>query len=38
MDEYRRLLNEKTKIVSVTHVSNAFGTVVPVQGDRGAGA
>jgi cysteine desulfurase / selenocysteine lyase len=31
MDEYRRLLNDKTKIVSVTHVSNALGTVVPVK-------
>ncbi|HEX9454516.1 MAG TPA: cysteine desulfurase, partial [Candidatus Binatia bacterium] len=31
MDEYRRLLNDKTKIVSVTHVSNALGTIVPVK-------
>jgi cysteine desulfurase/selenocysteine lyase len=31
MDEYRRLLNEKTKFVSVTHVSNALGSVVPVK-------
>jgi cysteine desulfurase/selenocysteine lyase len=31
MDEYRRLLNEKTRFVSVTHVSNALGTVVPVK-------
>jgi cysteine desulfurase / selenocysteine lyase len=31
MEEYRRLLNEKTKFVSVTHVSNALGTVVPVK-------
>lgn len=31
MDEFRRLLNEKTKFVSVTHVSNALGTVVPVK-------
>ncbi|MEA2659173.1 MAG: cysteine desulfurase / selenocysteine lyase [Candidatus Binatota bacterium] len=31
MDEYRRLLNERTKLVSVTHVSNALGTVVPVK-------
>ena len=29
--EYRRLLNEKTKFLSVTHVSNALGTVVPVR-------
>ena len=31
MDEYRRLLSEKTKLVAVTHVSNALGTVVPVK-------
>jgi cysteine desulfurase/selenocysteine lyase len=30
-DEYRRLLNEKTKFVSIAHVSNALGTVVPVK-------
>ena len=31
LDEYRKLLNERTKIVSVTQVSNALGTVVPVR-------
>ena len=31
LEEYRRLLNEKTKLVAVTQVSNALGTVVPVQ-------
>ncbi|HWH78929.1 MAG TPA: cysteine desulfurase, partial [Candidatus Binatus sp.] len=31
MDEYRRLFNDKTRLVSVTHVSNALGTVVPVK-------
>jgi cysteine desulfurase/selenocysteine lyase len=31
MEEYRRLFNEKTRFVSVTHVSNALGTVVPVK-------
>jgi cysteine desulfurase/selenocysteine lyase len=31
LDEYRRLLNEKTKLVSVTHVSNALGSIVPVR-------
>ena len=31
MEEYRRLLNEKTKFVSITHVSNALGTIVPVK-------
>ncbi|WP_310632209.1 family 2A encapsulin nanocompartment cargo protein cysteine desulfurase [Paraburkholderia sp.] len=31
LDEYRKLLNDRTKIVSVTQVSNALGTVVPVR-------
>ncbi|MFT3819704.1 MAG: family 2A encapsulin nanocompartment cargo protein cysteine desulfurase [Rubrivivax sp.] len=31
LDEYEQLLNERTKIVAVTQVSNALGTVVPVQ-------
>jgi cysteine desulfurase/selenocysteine lyase len=31
LDEYRRLLNEKTKFISVTHVSNALGTIVPIK-------
>ncbi|HDR9613037.1 TPA: cysteine desulfurase, partial [Burkholderia aenigmatica] len=31
LDEYRKLLNDRTRIVSVTQVSNALGTVVPVQ-------
>jgi cysteine desulfurase/selenocysteine lyase len=31
MDEFRRLLNEKTKFVSVAHVSNALGTIAPVK-------
>ncbi|HDR8982282.1 TPA: SufS family cysteine desulfurase [Burkholderia vietnamiensis] len=31
LDEYRKLLSSRTKIVSVTQVSNALGTVVPVQ-------
>ena len=31
LDEYARLLNDRTKIVSVTQVSNALGTVVPVK-------
>ena len=31
LEEYRRLLNERTKLVAVTQVSNALGTVVPVQ-------
>jgi cysteine desulfurase/selenocysteine lyase len=30
-DEYRRLLNDRTRFVSVTHVSNALGTIVPVK-------
>jgi cysteine desulfurase/selenocysteine lyase len=31
MDEYDALLNEKTKLVAVTHVSNALGTINPVK-------
>ena len=30
MDAYRSLLNEKTKVVAITHVSNVLGTVNPV--------
>src|SRR5947208_10417540 len=31
MDEYAKLLNERTKFVSVTHLSNALGTVNDVK-------
>ena len=31
LSEYERLLNPRTKIVAVTQVSNALGTVVPVK-------
>jgi cysteine desulfurase/selenocysteine lyase len=31
LDEYRRLLSERTKFVAITHVSNALGTVVPIK-------
>lgn len=31
MEEYLKLLGPKTKIVAVTHISNAIGTVVPVK-------
>lgn len=31
MDEYEKLLSEKTKIVSVTYVSNSLGTINPVK-------
>jgi cysteine desulfurase/selenocysteine lyase len=31
LEEYSRLLNDKTKIVAVTQVSNALGTIVPVK-------
>lgn len=31
MDAYRQLLNERTKVVSITHVSNVLGTVNPVR-------
>jgi len=31
MDRYAELLTEKTKIVAITHVSNAIGTVTPIK-------
>jgi cysteine desulfurase/selenocysteine lyase len=30
LDEYERLLNDRTKIVAVSHVSNVLGTINPV--------
>jgi len=32
LDEYDALLNEKTKLVAIAHVSNALGTVNPIKG------
>lgn len=31
LDEYEKLLNPKTKIVSITHISNALGTKNPIK-------
>ncbi|HZG01599.1 MAG TPA: cysteine desulfurase [Chitinophagales bacterium] len=31
MEEYEKLLNEKTRLVSIVHVSNALGTINPVE-------
>jgi cysteine desulfurase/selenocysteine lyase len=31
MDEFDKLLNEKTKFVSIVHISNSLGTVNPVE-------
>lgn len=31
LDEYEKLLNSKTKLVFVNHVSNALGTINPIQ-------
>lgn len=31
LDEYERLFNERTRIVSVAHVSNVLGTINPVR-------
>lgn len=31
IDEFRNLFNERTKMVSVTHVSNVLGTINPVK-------
>jgi len=32
LDEYDGLLNERTKLVAVMHVSNALGTINPIKG------
>lgn len=32
MEEYEKLFNEKTRIVSITQVSNVLGTINPVKG------
>ena len=31
LDQYAQLINDRTKIVAVTHVSNALGTVTPIK-------
>ncbi len=31
LDEYRRLLTDRTRLVAITHVSNALGTILPVR-------
>jgi cysteine desulfurase/selenocysteine lyase len=31
MDEYRAMLNERTRLVAVAHVSNSLGTVNPIE-------
>jgi cysteine desulfurase/selenocysteine lyase len=31
LDEFEKLLTDKTKIVAITHMSNALGTLVPVK-------
>ena len=31
MDEYEKLLSERTKFVSIVHVSNALGTINPIK-------
>jgi cysteine desulfurase / selenocysteine lyase len=31
MDAFRKMVNEKTKIIAITHVSNVLGTVNPVK-------
>jgi cysteine desulfurase/selenocysteine lyase len=31
MDAFRRMVNERTKLVAVTHVSNVLGTINPVK-------
>ncbi len=31
LEKYERLLNPRTRVVSVTHISNALGTVMPIR-------
>ena len=31
LDEYERMLSPRTRLVSITHVSNALGTILPVK-------
>lgn len=31
MDEYKKMLNEKVKIVAICHISNSIGTINPVK-------
>ncbi|MFI0435919.1 MAG: SufS family cysteine desulfurase [Parachlamydiaceae bacterium] len=31
LDEYAKMLNHKTRLVSITHVSNALGTINPIK-------
>ncbi len=31
LDEYQKLLSPRTKLVALTHVSNALGTIVPIK-------
>ena len=31
VDAYERLLNERTRLVSIAHVSNALGTILPIR-------
>lgn len=31
MDEFKKLLNEKTRLVAIAHISNALGTINPVK-------
>ncbi|MCL4169285.1 UNVERIFIED_CONTAM: hypothetical protein GTU68_008024 [Idotea baltica] len=31
LEEYEKLLSEKTKLVAITHISNALGTITPIK-------
>lgn len=31
LEDYKRLLSEKTKLVAITHISNALGTITPIK-------
>ena len=34
MTEFENLLSENTKLVAVSHVSNALGTINPIEGNN----
>ena len=31
MEEYKNLLSDKTKLVAITHISNALGSIIPIK-------
>lgn len=31
LDEYKKLINEKTRIIAVSHISNSLGNIIPIK-------